>query len=119
MATMSDDEVGVGTNILIASNPLGEITNYETSRQGIVRYSMPTGVHQNIAVTGRKTYDDTPQSYGKVGALMALPIHPLLLLLLCGQPRFAVFQVEILQDSKARNIGLESADEVERVASIR
>ena len=64
--TVSDDEIGVETNILIASEPLGEITNRETTRYGMVRHSMPTGVHQELLVTGHKTIDDTPQGCGKV-----------------------------------------------------
>ena len=119
-ATMSDDEVRIGTSIGTSSNPLGEITNLEISRHGIARHSMPTGVHQNVSVTGHKTFDDTPHSNGKVETLMALPAYAFLVPLLC-EPRSAVFQAkhEALQDSKANNTGPGSADEVQWVASVR
>ncbi|CAK0782727.1 hypothetical protein CVIRNUC_005922 [Coccomyxa viridis] len=54
---------------------------------------MPTGVHQNVSVTGHKTFDDTPHSNGKA-------------------------KHEALQDSKANNTGPGSADEVQWVASV-
>ena len=92
-ATMSDDEVRIGTSIGTSSNPLGEITNFQISSHGIARHSMPTGVHQNVSVTGHKTFDDTPHSNGKVETLMALPAHAFLVPLLC-EPRSAVFQAK-------------------------
>ena len=117
-ATMSDDEVRMGTSIRTSSNPLGEITNNEALRHGIARHTMPTGVHQKLSVTGYKTFDDTPQSNEKVGALMALPTHAPLVPLIC-EPRSAVLQIEALQDSKASNTEPGSAYEVQSVASVR
>ena len=117
-ATMSDDEVRMGISIRTSSNPLGEITNNEALRHGIARHTMSTDVHQKLPFTGHKTFDDTPQSNEKVGVLMALPTHALLVPLIC-EPRSAVLQVEALQDSKARNTGPGSAYEVQWVASVR
>ena len=117
-ATMSDDEVRMATSIRTSSNPLGEITNNEALRHGIARHTMPTGVHQKVSVTGHKTFDDTPQSNEKVGALMALSTRAVLAPLIC-EPRSAVIQVKALQDSKARNTGPGSADKVQWVASVR
>ena len=74
-ATMSDADVDEGTSILTSFDPLGEITNSKTIRHGIVRRCMPTNMHQSISVTGHKTFEDTPQRYGKVGVLMAHAIQ--------------------------------------------